>query len=107
MAINSTEAQPITEDDPPLVCPPMVARARYLQDAHIPSLMAALVHITGDLSLVRGDIRPAGELFGDAQGGITEEQQEHIRGLALDALRSFRDIQAPAQALSEDALQRQ
>ncbi len=29
--------------------------------------------------------------FGDAQGGITEAQQETIRALAFDALRKFRD----------------
>ena len=62
-----------------------------LKDAHIPSLIAALVHITGDVGLLRGDVKPASGFFIDAQGGITEAQQERIRGLALDALRAYRD----------------
>src|SRR5262249_14920941 len=62
-----------------------------LKDAHIPSLMAALVHITGDVGFVRGDIRPASGFFIDAQGGITEAQQERVRALALEALKAYRD----------------
>src|SRR5262249_52606477 len=64
---------------------------KALKEAHIPSLMAALVHITGDLGIIRGDIRPTNAFFGDAQGGITEAQQEAIRNLAFDALRMYRD----------------
>jgi 4-hydroxyacetophenone monooxygenase len=64
---------------------------KALKEAHIPSLMAALVHITGDIGIIRGDIRPTSAFFGDAQGGITEVQQDTIRTLAFDALRKFRD----------------
>jgi 4-hydroxyacetophenone monooxygenase len=67
-----------------------------LKDAHIPSLMAALVHLTGDLSIVRGDIRPVNGFFADAQGGITEAQQERVRARAFDALRAYRDGKALA-----------
>ena len=28
-----------------------------LEHAHVPSLINALVHLTGDISLIRGDIR--------------------------------------------------
>src|SRR6478735_2773607 len=74
---------PVTNDDA------IIRKA--LKEAHLPTLMAALVHITGDLSLIRGEIRPTNAFFGDAQGGITEAQQETIRGIAFDALRKFRD----------------
>ena len=54
-----------------------------LKDAHIPSLVCSLVHLTGDADLVRGDIRPVFEFFGDPQGGLTEEQQQNFRALRL------------------------
>jgi 4-hydroxyacetophenone monooxygenase len=62
-----------------------------LRDAHIPSLMAALVHITGDASPVRGGIQPKNDFLSDPQGGISAADQARIRALAFDALRRFRD----------------
>jgi 4-hydroxyacetophenone monooxygenase len=66
-----------------------------LREAHIPSLVNALVHLTGDASPLRGDIRPQATLFADPQGGITEEQQARVRALALEVLRSYRDGGCP------------
>jgi len=65
--------------------------AAALEDAHIPSLMCALVHITGDDGLVRGPIKPVISFFGDEQGNISPEDQQTIRARAFDALRKFRD----------------
>jgi 4-hydroxyacetophenone monooxygenase len=62
-----------------------------LEEAHIPSLMCALVHLTGDASLLRGDIRPVSTFLGDPQGGIGEAQQARVRALALEALCAHRD----------------
>ena len=67
------------------------ALKKALADAHIPSLMAALVHITCDAQIIRGDIRPKNDFLADAQGGITEAQQAEIRDRAYDALRRFRE----------------
>jgi 4-hydroxyacetophenone monooxygenase len=78
--------EPITQDDE--------AIRAALQDAHVPSLMLALVHLTGDLSLLRGDIRPSGDFLssmGDPQGGVTEAQQARIRARALEVLSAYRD----------------
>ncbi|MEQ8485651.1 MAG: NAD(P)/FAD-dependent oxidoreductase [Pseudomonadales bacterium] len=75
--------QPITEGDDFL--------ARALEHAHIPSLMCALVHITGDAALVRGRIRPEISFFGDEQGNIAAEDQQHVRAIALAALKRLRD----------------
>ena len=55
--------QPITEDDATI--------AAALEDADIPTLMVALVHLTGDLSGLRGDIRPVGGFMAAPQGGLT------------------------------------
>ena len=62
-----------------------------LDDAHIPSLMNALVHLTGDAGIVRSDIRPDSGFLVDPQGGISEEDQERVRQRAFEALRTYRD----------------
>ncbi len=75
--------EPITADDE--------AIRAALEEAHIPSLMVALVHLTGDANHLRGDIKPQATFLGDPQGGITPEQQVWVRDLALGALRAYRD----------------
>ena len=73
----------ITEDD-------AFIRAA-LQGAEIPALLLALAHATGDLSILREDLRPdPSDLLG-AQGGLSEDQLAAARELALDVLRRFRD----------------
>lgn len=62
-----------------------------LSDAHLPSLIAALVHITGDETLVRGDIRPVYDFFGDGQGGLTEAQKARVFDAAVTAIGGLRD----------------
>ena len=78
--------EPVTDDDH--------AIRAALQDAHVPSLMLALVHLTGDLGIIRGDIRPSGDFFstmGDPQCGITAEHQAHVRDRAVEVLTAYRD----------------
>ncbi|MBX3705574.1 MAG: NAD(P)/FAD-dependent oxidoreductase [Pseudomonadales bacterium] len=75
--------RPITEPD--------AAIAAALEHAHIPALLAALVHLTGDPGLIRGAIRPSAAFFGDPQGGISPAQQAEVRAMALDVLRAYRD----------------
>jgi 4-hydroxyacetophenone monooxygenase len=62
-----------------------------LEEAHIPSLMNCLVHLTGDPEIIRGEIRPVLEFFGDAQGGISEAQQAEIKARAFEILTAYRD----------------
>ena len=68
--------------------------AAALRDAELPSLMPALAYLTGDMSLVGSELRPA--LTGPSvvlapQGGMTPQQQALARQRALDALIAFRD----------------
>jgi len=62
-----------------------------LQDAHLPALLPALAHLTGDLSLLRPHLRPDPLLAAQEQAGLTPEQQNEIRSLATSALVAFRD----------------
>jgi 4-hydroxyacetophenone monooxygenase len=74
---------PITESDD-------VIRAA-LADANVPALMTALVHLNGDASVLRGDVKPDASNFVDLQCGIPLEHQARARELALDAIRAYRD----------------
>ena len=86
-----------------------------LEEAHLPSLIAALVHITGDASPIRGDIKPVYDFFGDGQGSLTPEQRERTKTQALAALKAFAaggskmppqpagDYSLPIQSLAKDA----
>jgi len=75
--------EPITESDDEI-------RA-HLSDAEIPPLLPALAYLTGDLSLLREDLRPDPSLLALPQSGLTEDQQEAARSLALDVLARLRD----------------
>lgn len=60
-----------------------------LQDADLPSLMPALAHLTGDLSVLEPGLRATanGNVIGQApQGGLAPEAQSRARQLALDTL---------------------
>jgi 4-hydroxyacetophenone monooxygenase len=88
---------PITESDDEI-------RAA-LADAEVPPLLPALAYLTGDLSLLRDDLRPEPLLMSMPQGGLTEEQIAAVLDLALEALVAFRDAGCvPAPPPSRDDL---
>ncbi len=62
-----------------------------LAEAEVPPLLPALAYATGDLSLLRDDLRPDPMLIGLPQGGMSAAQQATARALAFDALVRFRD----------------
>jgi 4-hydroxyacetophenone monooxygenase len=63
----------------------------HLAEAELPPLLPALASATGDLSLLRDDLRPDPNLLSLPQGGMNAEQLATARELALDALIRFRD----------------
>jgi 4-hydroxyacetophenone monooxygenase len=73
----------ITEDDDFL--------AAALAHASAPTLMMAIVHLTGDASLLRGAIRPRPMLRGETDGGLSDEEKAAVRALGLAAVRAYRD----------------
>ncbi|MEJ1970263.1 MAG: NAD(P)/FAD-dependent oxidoreductase [Rhizomicrobium sp.] len=93
-----SDIAPITETDD--------AMKAALEQAHLPSLIAALVHITGDESLVTGEIRPVYDFFGDGQGGLTPAQREATRARALAALKALRDGAKPPPQVSSAAVRK-
>ncbi|MCY3884793.1 MAG: NAD(P)/FAD-dependent oxidoreductase [Gammaproteobacteria bacterium] len=64
-----------------------------LEHAHVPALMCSLVHLTGDIELLRGDIRPYVVPMGNPNQSISEEAKSKIVNLALEVVSNFRDGQ--------------
>ena len=64
---NPHAGQPFTDDD--------AAIAAALEDVSIPALLCSMVHITGDPSWIRCDLRPHAPMLNDYQGSMTEEEQ--------------------------------
>src|SRR5689334_10002759 len=77
------ETLPITEDD-------TVIRAA-LQYAEVPALLPALAYATGDLSLLRPELRPDPNRMLEPDAGIEPEQKAIAYDLAFDAIVAFRD----------------
>ena len=76
-----------------------------LAEAEIPPLLPALAYLTGDLSLLRDDLRPDPLLIAMPQGGLTDEQQAAARALALETLIRYRDGGSkPAPVPADDVL---
>ncbi len=73
----------ITEDD--------AAIAEALETANIPTLMMSIIHLTGDASILDGDIRPVGVRFPELNGFMEDEKKARVRAMALDALKAYRD----------------
>ena len=75
--------EPITESDEQI--------RHALDQAEIPPLLPALAYLTGDLSLLKPELRPDPMLLALPQGGLTAQQQEAARNIALGVLIRYRD----------------
>lgn len=62
-----------------------------LEDVSIPALMCSLVHITGDPSWIRGEIRPLAAALNEYQGYLPEEAKAEVRRRAVPAIAAYRD----------------
>jgi 4-hydroxyacetophenone monooxygenase len=80
---NPHAGVPFTDDDATI--------AAALADVSVPALMCAMVHLTGDPSWIRGDIKPAGIYLNEYQGFMDEELKTEGRRRALEAIVAFRD----------------
>ena len=73
----------ITDDD--------AAIAAALEDVSVPALMLSMVHMTGDPSIIRGDLGPAGLFLNEVQGFMSAEDQAEVRRRALEVIADYRD----------------
>ncbi len=63
----------------------------HLAHANLPSLLPAIVQLTGDLSLLTRFKPPGTPMMGAVDGNLSPEDQAAIRELAFEALRAHRD----------------
>jgi 4-hydroxyacetophenone monooxygenase len=80
---NPHAGRPFTDDDATI--------AAALEDLSVPALLCSLVHMTGDPSWVRRELRPQAATLNDYTGAMTPEMQAEARRLALPAILAFRD----------------
>lgn len=72
--------------------------AAALEDVSIPTLLLACVHMTGDLSPIRGLLAPHMLVINEVQGFMTEQEKADARALALDVICDYRDRGCPEPA---------
>jgi 4-hydroxyacetophenone monooxygenase len=58
-------------------------------DAHLPSLLMTLVHLTGDLGVLTEARRPRYKDFTSVDTGVSAEEQSTIRRMVSDALEAY------------------
>ena len=83
--------EPVADDDD--------AVERALAGANVLALVASVVHLTGDPSILRGPIRPRRFVFNEFAGGLTEDEQATLRQEALAAVCAYRDAGSLIQEL--------
>jgi hypothetical protein len=74
-------------------------RRDALQQAELAPLLPALAYLTGDMSLLRADLRPDPLMLNLPFSGYTDEQQARSASWQLAALAAYRDggcVPAPA-----------
>jgi 4-hydroxyacetophenone monooxygenase len=84
---NPHAGQPFTTSDDQI--------AKALLDVSIPTLMLSLVHMSGNPSLIRGDLKPAGLFLNEVQGYMSEEDKATVRKVALEVIADYRDRGCP------------
>ena len=64
--------------------------------------MLSLVHMSGDPSLIRGELKPAGLFLNEVQGYMSEEDKAAARKIALEVIADY--ATAVARSPSRSAL---
>jgi 4-hydroxyacetophenone monooxygenase len=65
--------------------------AAALEDVSVPALLCSMVHVTGDPSWIRTDLRPHISMLNDYQGSMTDDEMAEARRRALPAVLAYRD----------------
>jgi 4-hydroxyacetophenone monooxygenase len=84
---NPHAGQPFTTSDEEL--------ADALIDVSVPTLMLSLVHMSGDPTLIRGALKPAGLFLNEVQGYMSEDDKAAARTVALKVIADYRDRGCP------------
>jgi 4-hydroxyacetophenone monooxygenase len=80
---NPHAGAPFDDDD--------AAIAAAIADVSVPALLCSLVHMTGDPSWIRSELRPQIAMINQHQGGMPDEMQAEARRRAVPAIAAYRD----------------
>src|ERR1700736_15478 len=80
----------VTQDDAEI--------ADMLATVSVPALIASVTLLSGDISHVRGPIRPRNFLHNEFQGDLSEAEKAQLRREALGAICAWRDAGCPSAA---------
>ncbi|MEY3512401.1 MAG: hypothetical protein RL486_1066, partial [Actinomycetota bacterium] len=69
--------------------------AAALEDVCVPALMCSMVHMTGDPTWIRGEIRPRMAILNNYESGLTADEQAEIRSRAVPVIAQWRDAGCP------------
>jgi 4-hydroxyacetophenone monooxygenase len=76
--------------------------ADAVRTAYLPALLIALAQSLGDLSLLRDDLRPDPTRVQEPSAGLTREQREAARELAIESLQVLSEQPAPHVVPADD-----
>ena len=93
---NPHAGLPFADDD--------TAIAVALEDVCVPALMCSMVHMTGDPSWIRGEIRPRVAILNNYESGLTSDEQAEIRSRAVPVIAKWRDAGCPEPQVPSPAL---
>ncbi|CAM8627540.1 TrkA Predicted flavoprotein involved in K+ transport [Acidimicrobiia bacterium] len=82
-AINPHAGLPFDDDDD--------AIRAALEDVSIPTLLLSCVHMSGNLAVIRGALKPHGLVINEVQGFMSPDEQTASRDVAFEIIRNFRD----------------
>ena len=75
--------EPFTDDDATI--------AAALEEASVPCLLMSMIHMSGDTTILDGDLRPVMSFLNEMQCAMSPEAQAEVRRRALAMLRDYRD----------------
>jgi 4-hydroxyacetophenone monooxygenase len=80
--------------------------ARMIEGASMPALMMAVVHMTGDTTLLDGAVRPPRLRIHDVRGRMRPEDEAFLKERAIDAIRAWRQRGWTLPPLARDTIRR-
>ena len=72
--------------------------AKALEDVSVPTLLLSCLHMSGDVGILDGPLRPHGLFLNEYQGYMPADDQAAARAFALDVIRDYRDRGCPEPA---------
>ncbi len=93
---NPHAGQPFTTSDDDI--------AKALEDVSIPTLLLSCLHMSGEVGILDGPLKPHGLFLNEYQGYMPEQDQAAARAFALEVIKDYRDRGCPEPSAVDPAL---